>query len=54
MFFYVIFLDCNKLVYTFTIANFMTAKEAINEFEDGLDLSDLSDEEDSLFDTDIQ
>ena len=35
------------------MANFMTAEEAINEIEDGSDLSDLSDEEDSLFDTDI-
>ena len=35
------------------MANFITADEAINEIEDGSDLSDLSDEEDSLFDTDI-
>ena len=35
------------------MANFMTAEEAINKIEDGSDLSDLSEEEDSLVDTDI-
>ena len=35
------------------MANFMTAEEAINKIEDGSDLSNLSDEEDSLFDTNI-
>ena len=35
------------------MANFMTAEEAINKIEDGSDLSDLSDEEDLLFHTDI-
>ena len=33
-------------MYTLTMANFMTAEEAMNEFEDGSDLSDLSDKED--------